>query len=284
MVRGRSVWSLVAGVVVAAVTACAGSAVPATPTPTPYEGPLWAPPDPALQPWHDPGAAGRVVDCDQPVLGETSTEPFTGGEVGETPESGLQAWRDDSQWPGFDGKMRAVRTEADRVLFTYAAGGRTLQAAVVHRGPAARGTGAGADGIAWWVESSARCDVVEHPDGLAESWGLEVWTDAAGRRISSQVISSSTSDGDCLTKGLRMLRLGNGATDHREYVAHGDDYPGFTDEPFQTDVRLPADAVDSGYAHGDEHLWFSADESRAYVGGPETFELWPREIEVLGCG
>ncbi|HEY0238099.1 MAG TPA: hypothetical protein VGC37_05600 [Friedmanniella sp.] len=282
--RGGS-WSAVVAGLLAALTACAGPVAAApSPAPAPYAGPLWVEPDPAVHREDDPGAAGRVVTCDQPVLGWSSTNPFTGGEVGETAESGLQAWRDDSRWPGFDGRMRAVRTEADRVLFTYAAGGRTLQAAVVHRGPAAEGTGAGPDGIAWWVESSARCDVVEYPDGLAESWGVEVWTDADGRRISSQVISSSTSDGDCLTRGLRTLRLGNGASDHREYAAHGDDDPGLTAEPFRTDVRLPPDAVDSGYAHGGEHLWFSADGRRAYVGGPERFELWPRETEVLGCG
>ena len=283
---GRRRGSGVLGVVLllVALTACGASATPATPSPAPYDGPLWVAPDPVLQLWHDPGAAGRVVTCDQPVLGETSTNPFAGGEVGETPESGLQEWRDDSRWPGFDGEMRAVRREPDRVLFTYAAGGRTLQAAVVHRGPAARGTGAGKDGIAWWVESSARCDVVEYPDALAERWGFEVWTDADGRRISSQVISSSTSDGDCLTRGVRTLRLANGDTEHREYLAHGDDYPDVTAEPYRADVALPADAVDSGYRHGDERLWFSPDLTRAYVGGPDRVELWPRETQVLGCG
>ena len=227
------------------LTACSASAPPAAPAPTPYAGPLWVVPDPAVHLEDDPGAAGRVVTCDQPVLGWSGTDPFTGGEVGETPESGLQAWRDDSWWPGFDGEMRAVRSQPDRVLFTYAAGGRTLQAAVVHRGPAAPGTGAGDDGIAWWVESSARCDVVEYPDGLAESRGVEVWTGVSGRRVSSQVISSSTSDGDCLSAGTRILRLSEGRDDDRRYLAHGEDYPDVVDEAYREDVALPTDAVDS---------------------------------------
>ena len=250
--------------------------------PTAYDGPLRVAPDPALDLWNDPGAAGRVVTCDQPVLGESTTAPFTGGEVGETAEAGLRAWRDDSNWPGFDGRMRAVRTEPDRVLFTYASGGRTLQAAVVHRGPAAPGTGAGADGIAWYVESSARCDVVEYPDGLAESRGFEVWTDATGRRTSSQVISSWTSDGDCLERGVRVLDVGSDGL--RSYVAHAEAYPEATDEPFRASVPLPDDAVDSGYRHGDERLWFSADQRRAYVGGVAQVDVWPRGVDVPACG
>lgn len=274
--------TVVVGLLLGVLTGCAAPAVPAAPTPAPYDGPLWIAPDPALDLWNDPGAAGRVVTCDQPVLGGSSTSPFTGGEVGESPESGLQAWRDDSSWPGLEGDMQPVRTEPDRVLFTYAAGDRVLQAAVVHRGPAAEGTGAGADGIAWYVESSARCDVVEYPDGLAESRGTEVWTDAAGRRISSQVVSSSTSDNDCLVPGTRMLHVDQGAPE-RAYLRNTADYPDRVAEPFQADVPLPADALDSGYRHGDERLWFAADRSRAYVGGPERFEVWPLLTEVLGC-
>lgn len=280
--RRGSAWTAVAAMLVALLTACRPPSVPAAPTPAPYDGPLWVAPDPSLRLYDDPGAAGRVVTCDQPALGWSSTNPFTGGEVGETPESGLQAWRDDSQWPGFDGAMRAVRTEPDRVLFTYAAGGRTLQAVVVHRGPAAPGTGAGTDGIAWWVESSARCDVVEYPDGLAESRGVEVWTDTAGRRISSQVISSWTSDGDCLTRGTRILELGNAR--ERLYLAHGEAYPDATEEPFQQGVALPGDAVDSGYRHDAERLWFSRDLRRAYVGGPAEVDVWPLGTDVPGCG
>ena len=272
-----------AGLLLGALTACSGPAAPAAPTPAPYDGPLWIAPDPTVDLWKDPGAAGSVVTCDQPVLGESSTTPFTGGEVGETPETGLQAWRDDSNWPGFDGEMQTVRTEPDRILFAYAAGDRVLQAAVVHRGPVAEGTGAGADGIAWYVESSARCDVVEYPDGLAESRGAEVWTDATGRRISSQVVSSSTSDGDCLTEGTRTLVLSEGDDDVRSYLAHGEEYPDVVDEPYREGVPLPSDAVDSGYRHGDERLWLSADARRAYVGTTDRVDVWPRLSDGFGC-
>lgn len=283
--RLRRGWSLATGALVAAVLlgACTRPTAPAEPTPAPYDGPLWVAPDPTLPLHEDPGAAGHVVTCDQPVLGTSSTNPFTGGEVRETPKAALLEGRDEGQWSGYDDDgMRAVRSEPDRVLFTYAAGGRTLQAVVMRRGPAARGTGAGADGIAWWMESFARCDVVEYPDRLAESLGYEVWTDPAGRRISSQIISSSTSDGDCLERGVRILDLGSAG--ERRYVAHAEAYPDATREPFQQAVALPVDAVDSGFRHGDERLWFSPDEQRAYVGTPAAVDVWPRGVDIPGCG
>lgn len=273
-----------------AATACGAPAAPAAPAPSPspsaYDGPLWVAPDPTLDLWNDPGAAGRVVTCEQPVLGESNTEPFEGGgEVGETARAGLDEGRDDGMWNGLDDDaMREVRAEPERVLYTYEAGGRVLQAVVMRHGRVAPGRGAGADGIAWYVESSARCDVVEYPDGLAESSGYEVWTDASGHRISSQVVTSSTSVDDCLVDGTRVLRVpGARGESESAYLRNTADYPDRVDEPSRDGVALPADAVDSGYHHGDERLWFAADRSRAYVGGPERFEVWPRLTSVLGC-
>lgn len=283
---GRSRRASAGAVVVALVlSACGTAASPAAPTPRPYDGPLWVAPDPALDLWDDPGAAGRVVTCAQPVLGGSVAEPFSiGGEVRESPDAALQEARDEGQWSGYDDDgMREVRREPDRVLYTYVTDGRVLQAVVVRRGRVLPGRGAGADGVAWWVESSARCDVVEYPGGLAESYGSEVWTDAAGDRVSSQVVTSSTSDGDCLADGTRVLHLGDGERDRRAYLRNTADYPRSVAEPFRAGVALPADAVDTGYRHGDERLWLASDHRRAYVGGPERYELWPLETEVLGC-
>ena len=143
------------------------------PDPAPYDGPLWIAPDPALDLWHDPGAAGRVVTCDQPVLGESSTTPFTGG----------RGRRDRGVRPAGVAGRRALapastattcaRADGARPGPVHLRGGRPGAAGRGHapRARASRGPGAGADGIAWYVESSARCDVVEYPDGLAESQG-----------------------------------------------------------------------------------------------------------------
>ena len=110
-----------------------------------------------------------------------------------------------------------------------------------------------------------------------------MWTDADGRRISSQVIGSSTSDeGSCLEAGTRILELGSGEGSRR-YLAHGEAYPEVVDEPYREGVPLPSDAVDSGYRHGDERLWVSTDSRRAYVGGPDRVDVWPRLADGFGC-
>ena len=56
-------------------------------------------------------------------------------------------------------------------------------------------------------------------------------------------------------------------------------------EDFRAGVQLPDDAIDTGFNDGNEHLWLSADRSRAYVGskGAATVELWPRPTQPLAC-
>ena len=254
----------------------------AGPAPAPYHGPLWVPPDPALDLWVDPGAAGRVTDCDFPEVGGTSTTPFTGGEVGRTAEDALQQSHDEGTWDAPIDLMQVVREEPDRILYAYAAAGRTKQAVIVHHGPAAKGTGAGKDGLAWWPESWSRCDVAEYPAAVTDDLGYEFWSEVGGRRRPIAEIVSHPG-GDCVA-GTHFLELDRADEDRRRvYVAHGED-PDFFAEPYQADVALPADAVDTGYDHGEDHLWLSPDQSRAYVGGPDRVELWPRTTQPLGCG
>lgn len=267
------------------LTGC-GSTLAAMPaaTPAPYPGPLVVAPAPGVDRAHDPGAAGRVVDCDAAVVGGSSTDPFTGGEVGSSPRDALRESHDEGGWDGLAEGMRVVRSEPDRVLFAYAAGGRTKQAVVVRHGPAAPGTGAGADGLAWWVESWARCDIAEYPVGVAEERGWQVWTDSRGRRVSTAVVASRAG-GDCLpgVTFLELDRLREDESPPRTYAARADAYPDHVAEPFREDVALPGDAVDTGYEHEGRHLWLSADGERAYVGTVDHVELWPRVVEGLGC-
>lgn len=278
--RGRGV--LCAALALAALSGCDSSVVmTAGPPPPSYGGALWVPPDPRIDLWEDPGAAGLVTDCDFGDVGGTSTTPFTGGEVGGSPADALQEAHDEGAWDAPIDLMHEVRADQDRVLYAYAADGRTKQAAIVHYGPAAKGTGAGKDGLAWYVESWSRCDVAEYPDEVTDDLDYEFWSDAAGRRRPiTEIVSYS--GGDCVT-GTRFLELGRRGQDPVTYVANGNSWPDYFAEPYRRDVPLPADAVDSGLTHDGEHLWFSPDRKRAYVGDEDHVGLWPRTVQTLGC-
>lgn len=53
--------------------------------------------------------------------------------------------------------------------------------------------------------------------------------------------------------------------------------------PYDGHATLPPDAVDTGFEHDGDHLWLSADDDRAFVGTRDDVEVWPREVEPLGC-
>lgn len=208
--------------------------------------------------------------------------------MGDSPESALREAYDEGAWNGVD-DVQAVREETDRVLFSYAAEGRTRQAVIVRFGSAVEGTGAGADGMAWWVESWARCDIAEFPESVAADRHVEVWTDASGRRVPTTTIVSS-SGGDCVP-GATFLRLGVPGRDPRNadseetYVGGaGPEYAEFFAEPYRRDVALPPDAVDTGYQRDGQHVWLSPDHQRAYVVRIDRVELWPRTVQTLACG
>ena len=252
-----------------------------------YNGPLWVEPAPGLDLWEDPGAAGRVVDCDGAVVGGSKASPFTGGEVGETAEAALREAYDEGAWDGVV-DVDEVRREPDRVLYSYAAEGRTRQAVIVRHGPAAAGTGAGADGMAWWVESWARCNIAEFSARVAADRNVQIWTDATGRRLPTTTIVSSAG-GSCVP-GATFIRLGvpgkdiGDAESQETYVAGaGPEYADFFNEPYRRDVSLPPDAVDTGYSRDGQHLWLSPDHRRAYIVRSDRVELWPRTTQLLGC-
>ena len=275
--------ALVAALAVLA-SGCGSPASTAAPAPVPYAGPLSVPPAPGRDLWEDPGAAGQITDCDHGVIGGSSTNPFSGGEVGSTPRDALREAHDEGGWDGPIDRMQVVREEPDRVLFGYAVQGRVKQAVVVHHGPAAEGTGAGEDGVAWWVESWARCDLAEYPAEVAASLDYQVWTDAAGRRLPIRTVVSYPG-GDCVP-GTTFLELGRGSEEpdgRQVYVAHGEDFPTHFAEAYRADVPLPADAVDTGYTHDGDHLWLSPGRERAYVSSGDRVDLWPRTVQELGC-
>jgi hypothetical protein len=264
------------------LTACGPGVVDAAaPGAPPYDGPLFvevtAPP--SDEDADRSGAAGRVVDCDHGPIGASAADPYDGGEVQPSAEAALTHDVADAPRGATDG-FRVSRTEPDRVLYTREIDGRVRLAYVVRHGPAVDGhTG-------WYVESWARCDWAEFPPATAAALGLQVWTDAAGHRVPTSRIVSEAGPEHCDWQAMTFLALDGGSLDGgSSYVAHPDPtyYPDYFAVPYAEGRPLPAGAVDTGYRLGDRRLWLAADRSRAYVGTAAAVDVWPAEVQPLGC-
>jgi hypothetical protein len=129
------------------------------------------------------------------------------------------------------------------------------QAAIFRHGPAAKGAGVDEDGIAWWLESYARCDIAKFPDQIAEDRGWEIRTGPDGLRQPIHLINSRRGT-DCVADA-RFLEIGTGKPSGKaptQYVANAGQFTDFLNEPSRPHVRLPLDAVASPYHHGSEAL------------------------------
>lgn len=265
----------------AGCSADADVARPAKPRdlPTPYAGPLFIGPAEARNDTErQTGAAGRVVECTTQVSGDFRPGRYEGGETGGTPESGLETGLDEGAFDGPQQGYLLERQEGDRALFIYRVDGVAKMAIVLLDGPAL-GAPAG-----WHPESWAHCNPSELPDKALRTGGLEIWTDAEGRRVATDQIQSGRGAEHCGWTAMTFLTL-NDDQEHqyvrrakREYV--GD----YFDERYRAAVPLPKDAIDTGYRRDGRHLWLSADRTRAYVGKPgAAVELWPRTTQLLAC-
>jgi hypothetical protein len=267
------------------VASCAHQSVSAGPASVPYDGALWVAPAKGIPLHEDPGAAGQVVDCHFEPIGATNQSPYNTGEVGDSADDALRLAVKEGQFDGILDDLMVAKDEPGRRLYVYQRGGRNYQAAIFHEGPATKGTGVDADGLAWWLESYARCDIAEFPDQVAEDRGWEIWTDQVGQRQPIYVINSHR--GTHCVDGARFLEIGNGKPAGEaptQYVANAEQYPEFFDEPYVAHMQLPSDAVASPYRHGSERLWFSPDLHRAYLGtNTRDVALWPRTNQHLGC-
>ena len=278
-----------------ALTGCgASAAVVGSSTPSgSYDLPLVSSPGPTRGVdrigW--PGAAGEVVRCTGPVIGSTSTAPYAGEDTGATPDAALDAARRWYSWDGAQTGFALARTETDRRLYVLEVAGVAKQALILRHGPALKGDGSRDTVTRWWLESRARCDYAELPDSVAREQGLEIWTDATGRRQPTSAVVSFSFTGDCFA-GMTALDLHGpveGGWDKgpspTEYVRRPD--PELQDEYFEREflehVPVPADAIDSGYEREGEHLWLSKDRGYAYVGQRQDADAWPRAVRTIRC-
>jgi len=127
-------------------------------------------------------------------------------------------------------KLHEVRDDGPRQLSTYDVDGVPRLAVVFLHGTARY------ERVGWWIETWARCDIAEFPDEIAQSRGVQIWSDASGRRLPTTTISSSAGPGHCDWESMTFLQLGAGngedLADAEVYVR--DVQPGledFFDEP-----------------------------------------------------
>ncbi|GGI97384.1 hypothetical protein [Streptomyces brasiliensis] len=283
--------ALVAVAVLAVVTAVAcdgegnraGLVVEGTPPATPYSGPLDVPTKfldentpAALR--TESGAAGRALECDGEIYQGSGPDGWSERDGGGSPEEGLNLYFDMFE-PGLPERgYRVEREEADRVLYSYDVGGRTKVAVVVAKDQKGR--------PGWGPETSASCDPAELPASFTDSQGwYEIWTDRAGRRAPVAEISSYPGAEHCDWQQAHFLHLGRGE-DERSYARDPDgvlDADTMLTAPYDGDVRMPADAHDTGFRYRNWQLWLTDDSSTAYVRTPDGVEAWPRVRQGTGC-
>ncbi len=272
------------GAVVAASVEASGS----------YKMPLSSSPSPSAEVdlVNQPGAAGRVVQCTGPVASTTVPAPFDGEDSGATPQSALDAARKWARWDGAQEWFALARVEGARRLYVFEVDGVAKQALILRHGPTLKGDGTRATVIRWWLESWARCDYAEMPESVVQAQGLQIWTNANGKRQLTSAINSFDFGAGCYS-GMTALDLGgpvSGSPNEQkrvpvEYVR--DPAPELQKEYFQGDyaqhATVPDGAIDSGYERDGKHLWFSADRTYAYVGAADDAEAWPRAKQPIRC-
>jgi hypothetical protein len=249
--------------------ATGGLAPPATATA--YDGPLAAP--------GRLGAAGRAVECLHPPSGSNrSADVYAGGATSSTAQGAVDTAFSEGLFldmPRVD--LAVAATEPDRELFTYEVDGSVLLAVVVRNGPAS--PGAGGDG--WYVETVARCDFSEFPEADAQLDGLVdygVWADDEGTTVPVSRIYSTPGPEHCDWQDMTFLVVGEGERRGAQVYVEAPivelrDYMSGT---FLTDIRLPNDAIDTGWQRDGRRLWLSPDDRYAYVGSSSSVDGWPR--------
>ncbi|MEU6275995.1 hypothetical protein ABZ871_26815 [Streptomyces populi] len=253
-----------------------GLVVTGTVPATPYAGPLDLPYETGGggDARESSGAAGRALECDGAIRAGDAGDAWSRGDGGSTPEEGLEAYFDIYRPELPERGYRVERTQGDRVLFSYDVGGRTKVAVVVARDQPRR--------PGWGPETSASCDPSEFPASWTKAHGYEIWTDRYGHRVPTTSVTSSPGAEHCDWQSAHLLDLGRRG---RQYARdpHGALPPGSLTAAYDGDVRMPADARDTGYRYGDWRLWLTPDRDTAYVRTSDGVEAWPATTSRFGC-
>ncbi|MET9405122.1 hypothetical protein ABZX90_04935 [Streptomyces sp. NPDC002935] len=258
-----------------------GLVVKGTPPASPYAGRLDLPYKESVDGGEEgakesSGAAGRALECDGAIYTGAAGDGWSKGDGGSTPEEGLNAYFDIYQPLMPESGYRVEREQGGRVLYSYDVEGRTKVAVVVAKDQPGR--------PGWGPETSASCDPSEFPAAFAESLGYEIWTDRDGHRVPTTEVTSFVGAEHCDWQSAHFLDLGSGK-DVRQYVRDPRGVLRSEDltAAYDGDVRMPADARDTGYRYRDWNLWLAPDKNTAYVRTSDGVEAWPAARQWIGC-
>lgn len=231
-------------------------------------------PEPAVR----AGAAGQQVSCDGPVhLGGWAAD-FGGPHEGAAdPQAALEAFLDQGLFGLPSSGYGLASSQGDRVLFTHEVEGAAKIAVIVVDGGAEQMLGV-PDG--WVIETFATCDPAEYASATDDELRQSVWTDGNGERVATSRVTSFSGHEHCGWQAVTFLHLEG----QRQYLRDPDQLlVDRTVVPYDGDVQLPADAVDTGYRHGARQLWLAADGTVAYLVTDANVEAWPATSEQVGC-
>jgi len=127
------------------------------------------------------------------------------------------------------------------------------------------------------VASYAFCDPAQWPPDQADEVGIQVWTDADGDPVPTNIVYSYRGRYNCEYDDMTVLFMGK----DRYYGNPPTDFDDFLATTYAPHAELPADARDTGYQRDERELWLTADA--AYLVGPDDAERWPTEKTRIAC-
>jgi hypothetical protein len=134
----------------------------------------------------------------------------------------------------------------------------------------------------WSVVGIRTCDPSEYADAEFGPDANMIWRDASGDPVRTDMLTSQDVSG-CFPNQTFFLLLFD--PDYKQYVRDPSGH--FADNtlvPFDADVRLPTDAVDTGLRTDDWHLFTIPSRRAVFIRTSDgTYELWPRAKEPVGC-
>jgi hypothetical protein len=134
-------------------------------------------------------------------------------------------------------------------------------------------------GDGWLVVGLRACDPSEFDPSVPLTFPVTIWTDASGKRMSTEIVRSGPGPAHCGWDSAIWLDVG-GNLYFRDPAGVMDEW---STTPFEPDADLPAGAVDTGFRTGEWSLWLDPDGD-AYLVSSATIERWPRSTDpFIGC-